>query len=200
MPLSQRDSAVDPSDRAQRRAPISRLRSSLRRWAACSISPQRWRKEAYLVVRFGRRRYEASRGCGRSEAHPARTRAGKGPSRPGPSGTGCGVVVMPPLSDHERRVLTELESELVLDAGRRRSRWRLAWAAVAVAVACLAMAAMITLSASEVAPSGIGAGLSAVLGLLTGLGLVRLRIQHRLYVANPRHSANRRWRWRDHHS
>lgn len=79
------------------------------------------------------------------------------------------------LSDYERRVLDEIETELRVTAARR---WRLSRVLLVVGT-CVVLAAGLTAVAIIVLPAGISAVVACVAGALAGYGLALAWWRHR---------------------
>jgi hypothetical protein len=73
-----------------------------------------------------------------------------------------------PLSEYERRVLSEIEFALATDSRCRRYRRRLARGYVALALLSLLAGGLITLTTLNELPAAAGAVLTTVVGVLIG--------------------------------
>jgi uncharacterized membrane protein YGL010W len=79
------------------------------------------------------------------------------------------------LSDYERRVLTEIESDLAADNDMRRRRRRRTLLGIVGIALVLAAGALIALAAVGLLPGALAAALALIVGVIVGVLGCRLR-------------------------
>jgi hypothetical protein len=73
-----------------------------------------------------------------------------------------------PLSEHERRALSEIESNLATAVRSRRHRRRMKLCYLAVLCLCVAVAVVVAVTALAVLPASLAALVTGLLGTLIG--------------------------------